>query len=395
MKTKTIFNRCKNNNHDPITPLLRSWRAVLVLFLLLLASCVETLDIDADGVKPKIVLNGIIEADSAISITISKTYPFTNNYYDNEWYRKKTGKKENPPNFLPHARPLLYVNDELKGALHFVKNDTSMSDNGSVFRSGFRPKVGDKIRIEVSNAGFESGWAETIIPQPILINQVDTSTYFYENTYGFPDTYTIPQDAKSMNLALGIDIQNPDKNRPGCYSIEIYQEWKVYNYYQYQLYNDIWWQTDSIIGSYTQKRNLYINRDKDPLLSNKVEDELLRFFLEKGNPLEMFYFTDKKFTNKKYKINTSVWGYYFHQRYEISYESKPVMHNDPITVEIRSMSPEMYQAFFRDYSEMEYLLHMFSEPKVTFSNVHSGAGVLGSFSTTKKRIEIPKYTGEY
>ena len=84
MKTKTIFNRCKNNNHDPITPLLRSWRAVLVLFLLLLASCVETLDIDADGVKPKIVLNGIIEADSAISITISKTYPFTNNYYDNE-----------------------------------------------------------------------------------------------------------------------------------------------------------------------------------------------------------------------------------------------------------------------------------------------------------------------
>ena len=394
MYKRRTFIKGNISEKRTLAPPLGGWGAVL-LILLLLPSCIDTLDVDQDGVKPKIVLNGIIEADSAISITISRTYPFTNNYYDNEWYRKQTGKNENPPNFLPNANPVLYVNDELKGALQFVRNDASMSDNGSVFQSSFRPKVGDKIRIEVSNTGYESVWAETIIPQPILINHVDTSTYYYENEYGYPDSYTVPKDAKSMNLALGIGIENPDKDKPGCYSIEIYQEWKVYNYYSYQTYNDIWWQTDSIIGSYNMRRNLYLNRDKEPLLSNKVEDELLRFFLEKGNPRDRFYFTDKNFTDKQYKINTSVWGYYFHSQYYPEYQSKPEMHSNPITIGIRSMSPEMYQAFFHDDSEMEYYIKLLSEPKITFSNVHNGVGILGSFTTTKKVIEIPKYTGEW
>ena len=59
------------------------------------------------------------------------------------------------------------------------------------------------------------------------------------------------------------------------------------------------------------------------------------------------------------------------------------------------MSPEMYQAFFHDDSEMEYYIKLLSEPKITFSNVHNGVGILGSFTTTKKVIEIPKYTGEW
>ncbi len=366
------------------------------LLLLLLPSCVETLGVDSENVKPKIVLNGIIEADSAITVKISKTYPFTNDFYSLTNYSKDVSPEDRRiPNLLPNAKPILYVNDELKGNLRFHKNDSTRGDNGSIFYSDFRPKVGDKIRIEVTATGFESIWAETIIPQPILINQVDTSTYYYENEYGYPDSYTVPKDAKSMNLALGIGIENPDKDKPGCYSIEIYQEWKVYNYYSYQTYNDIWWQTDSIIGSYNMRRNLYLNRDKEPLLSNKVEDELLRFFLEKGNPRDMFYFTDKNFTDKQYKINTSVWGYYFHSQYYPEYQSKPEIHDDPITIEIRSMSPEMYQAFFHDDSEMEYYIKLLSEPKITFTNVHNGVGILGSFTTTKKVIEIPKYTGEW
>lgn len=380
MKTKTIFNRCKNNNHDPITPLLRSWRAVLVLFLLLLASCVETLDIDADGVKPKIVLNGIIEADSAISITISKTYPFTNNYYDNEWYRKKTGKKENPPNFLPHARPLLYVNDELKGALHFVKNDTSMSDNGSVFRSGFRPKVGDKIRIEVSNAGFESVWAETVIPQPIQINQVDTFTFYKSTERRAGNDFYVPEDARPLNLALEINIENPDKKNDGFYTFEIYQEWLENKGTSYE---------------FLYRRSLDINKEKELLFSNKVEDELLRFFLEQGNAQTVYYFSEKSFTNKKYKINISVWGYYCHRQYESEHYYKPELHDDPLNIEITSLSPELYQLFYTDYSEMDFYIQLLSEPKVTISNVHNGAGILGSLSKTKRVIEIPQYKGEY
>ena len=392
---KKINNRY-NVVHRFITPPLGGWGALLFLFLLfflfLLPSCIETLDIDTKDIKPKIVLNGIIEADSAITVRISKTYPFTNDYYENDWYREQTGKSEKVPNLLPDAVPTLYINDVLQGELNFVKNDTSFSSNGSVFHSEIRPKVGDKVRIEVSAQGFETVWAETVIPQPIQIHQVDTSTFISKNKYGYSDSYVVPDDAKSLNMALGINIENPNKEKDGFYSIEIYQEWMIYYYW---IDEGGWMHPDIITSSYLNKRKLVLNTSREPLFSENTEDEVLNFFLENGNARDLFYFADKQFVNKQYKLNLSVWGYYFHQRYSSGYETKPVIHDEPLIIHILSMSPEMYRANYENYSEMDYYLQMFSEPEVTFTNVHNGVGVLGSCSSTKMKVVIPRYTGEY
>ena len=375
-----------------LNPPFGGWGGFFLFFLFLLPSCIETLDIDTKDVKPKIVLNGIIEADSAITVRISKTYPFTNDYYENYWYRQQTGKSEKVPNFLPDAVPTVYINDVLQGDMIFQKNDTSFSSNGSVFHSEVRPKVGDKVRIEVSAQGFETVWAETVIPQPIQIHQVDTNTFISTNKYGYSNNYVIPDDAKSLNMALGINIENPNKDKDGFYSIEVYQEWMIY-YHFVDEYG--WGHPDIITGSYLYQRRLLLNTSREPLFSENTEDEVLGFFLEDGNARDRMFFTDKQFVNKQYKLNLSVWGYYFHQQYSSGYETKPVFHDEPLTIHILSMSPEMYRANYENHSEMDYYMQLFSEPEVTFTNVHNGVGVLGSCSSTKKKVVIPRYTGEY
>ena len=387
LKTDNKFNVRKRILNPPFG----GWGGFL-FFLFLLPSCIETLDIDTKDVKPKIVLNGIIEADSAITVRISKTYPFTNDYYENYWYRQQTGKSEKVPNFLPDAVPTVYINDVLQGDMIFQKNDTSFSSNGSVFHSEVRPKVGDKVRIEVSAQGFETVWAETVIPQPIQIHQVDTNTFISTNKYGYSNNYVIPDDAKSLNMALGINIENPNKDKDGFYSIEVYQEWMIY-YHFVDEYG--WGHPDIITGSYLYQRRLLLNTSREPLFSENTEDEVLGFFLEDGNARDRMFFTDKQFVNKQYKLNLSVWGYYFHQQYSSGYETKPVFHDEPLTIHILSMSPEMYRANYENHSEMDYYMQLFSEPEVTFTNVHNGVGVLGSCSSNKMKVVIPRYTGEY
>ena len=391
---KYIFiniNKTYNKVKRTLNPPFGGWGGLL-FFLFLLPSCIETLDIDTKDVKPKIVLNGIIEADSAITVRISKTYPFTNDYYENYWYRQQTGKSEKVPNFLPDAVPTVYINDVLQGDMIFQKNDTSFSSNGSVFHSEVRPKVGDKVRIEVSAQGFETVWAETVIPQPIQIHQVDTNTFISTNKYGYSNNYVIPDDAKSLNMALGINIENPNKDKDGFYSIEVYQEWMIY-YHFVDEYG--WGHPDIITGSYLYQRRLLLNTSREPLFSENTEDEVLGFFLEDGNARDRIFFTDKQFVNKQYKLNLSVWGYYFHQQYSSGYETKPVFHDEPLIIHILSMSPEMYRANYENHSEMDYYMKLFSEPEVTFTNVHNGVGVLGSCSSTKKKVVIPRYRGEY
>lgn len=351
------------------------------LFLFLLPSCVETLDIDNKDIKPKIVLNGIIEADSAITVKISKTYAYTNDFYNIENYSKDVSPEDRRiPNLLPIANPKLYINDEPMGNLRFVKNDSTRWYNGSIFQSGYRPKIGDKVRIEVTAPGLESVWAETVIPQPIQINQVDTFTFYKSTERRAGNDFYVPEDARPLNLALEINIENPDKKNDGFYTFEIYQEWLENKGTSYE---------------FLYRRSLDINKEKELLFSNKVEDELLRFFLEQGNAQTVYYFSDKSFTNKKYKINISVWGYYCHRQYESEHYYKPELHDDPLNIEITSLSPELYQLFYTDYSEMDFYIQLLSEPKVTISNVHNGAGILGSLSKTKRVIEIPQYKGEY
>lgn len=360
-----------------LTSPLGGYGVLIFIFPFLLTSCIETLDIDTNDVNPKIVLNGIIEADSSITVSISKTYPFTNDYYENHGYGNSESTDTIVPNFLPEAKPIIYINDVLMGEMIFQKNDESFSNNGSVFHSEIRPKVGDKVRIEVSAQGFETVWTETIIPKPIQINQVDTNTFISENKWGYVSGYIVPEDAKSLNMALGISIENPNKDKDGFYAIEVYQEW-------IQYYND---------KKYARfyKKNLELNTSREPLFSENTEDEVLSFFLEARNAPYMVYFTDEQFVNKKYKLNLSVWGYYFHQEYA----SRTDYHYDPLIIHILSMSPEMYRATNNSYSEMDNVMYLFSEPEITFTNVHNGVGVLGSCSSTKTRVIIPKYEGEY
>lgn len=350
----------------------------LLLITITLYGCIDTWYLNEKDIVPKIVLNGIIEADSSVTIRISKTFPFTNNFLDNKSNRYTP--KDTIANLLPEAKPIIYINGERKGEMIFLGNDSTQNTDGSgsLFFADVYPRVGDKVRIEVSAPGFEPVWAETSVPRPIHIHRVDTATSINNTDRGSSDGYIVPSDARSLDMQLDIAVENKDHGE-GHYSICMYQEWIANENTEY---------------AFQKKRNLMPNTEKETLFSDMVADDILRFFLEEGNGFNTLYFTDKLFVNKRYTLNLSTWGYYFHTRYSDGIQ-KPKVHHEPIHIEIASMSPELYKALKVTYSETGGILSFFSEPTLTFSNVHNGVGVLGARSYTIHTIEIPPYTGEY
>lgn len=347
--------------------------------------CAEIFEINDSSVRSKIVLNGIIEPDSIVKIKVSKTYPLQ--YADTLQYNQIL-----PQAIIKNATLTLFVNDENIGKMTEISIDSNKYNTGTFFQSNYRPKCGDKIRIEASAQGFKSVWAETKIPDSILINKVDTSTYYFKNDYfidGYYDyientyhsvtsDFKIPTDAKSMNLNLKIGIENNNINE-NYYALSVYQKIKdTYNTWYYQPHIDL---------------------AKEPLFNNNnAKNSIYAFFSEESNSgYRAKIFRDDLFNNGKYTLNTSLWGYYFY-RIATYYGDGTVgvkMYNVPIEILIHSLSKELYNYILsHTNSSYEQIPYIF-ESNATYTNVHNGLGVVGAQTITKRKIVMKQYKGKY
>jgi len=350
--------------------------------LFLSVSCIETLEIDTKTVQPKIVMNGILEPDSIIKIKVSKSYNL-------EYTDTLDANRPLPQALIKDAILTLYVNDENLGPMTEAGVDGTRYHTGTFFRSKYHPKIGDKIRIEASATGLKSVWAETQIPKPIIINKIDTTTYYFKNDYhinGFYDyaenTYhsqgfnlKIPEDAKSINMRLKIDIEN-DNSINNYYAMSIYQKVK-------ETYNEFYFQT-------------HLDLTNEPLFNNSAKNAIYAFFLEEGDSeYNAMIFDDNLFNNGKYTINLSLWGYYFYKlKSYYGDETGDVVYNAPIEIYFDSLSKELYNYVLASknssYDEIPFIF----EKNTTYTNVHNGIGIVGSRAIAKTTINIPPYKGK-
>src|SRR5690554_5814410 len=147
--------------------------ALLIGILASLAACEKEIRINLDDYTPKIVMNGIISPDSIVEIGVSKSFMYTDTNSTNS--------------LLKNVALTLFINDERRETMQMARVDTIYGWDRldrpylamiSIFRSTIRPKAGDKVRVEASAGGFDPAWAETTIPEPPLVNRVDTATFF-------------------------------------------------------------------------------------------------------------------------------------------------------------------------------------------------------------------------
>ncbi len=358
----------------------------VVCMLILSTACERQLNVDFTNEKPLVAMHGVVEPDKPIEVTISKSFPFLNT--------------DTMAAYLKDASVNLYINGKFveKMALTSVDNSSHSSRRGrSFFRSTAQAQIGDRVRIEASAQELESAWAETVIPTPPTIGNVDTTTFLTmmgtDNPYAYHGYYpydNIPQISREpflRMLRLHIDVQRADNNHSQYFllnlSVVVDPEKTMYN---------------------ISRRSLYTDTQDDPIFANDPKNSLFDALFEKNSSFSgSVFFQDNIFKNDTYTLNVSTYGYYdVTVEYEKNEDGAPTKYkshtveNLPIEIKISSLASDWY-AYLKSKETGSYdddELGFISEPKITPTNVHNGIGFLGSMSYAYKRIETPPFSGK-
>lgn len=378
---------------------------ILSFVLFFLFSCEKEIHLNLPDYVPKIVMNGILSPDSLIEIGISKSFLYTDT---------TSGKS-----MLKNALLTLFINGEKRESLQFVRIDTTSGYDRlsnyyygvtSVYRSSVIPKTGDKIRIEASADGFSTVWAETTLPLPPTIHQIDTVTFFTTkrivNGSGF-DPYAPYSPEDYRNIIIEEKYRNMKiKMSVGHHS----QHGKPHFAFQVRT------MVNRSAGSSASEENyLYFYTNDDPVFKEYYRNNILEEMMSDLTSFDgikypnFVFFSDKLFKDKRYTLDFSVTDYYSIQKTYLDYWENPgdaiynynersviEVVNPPIDVIFTAVSPELHAYFrTRGYDPDDDIIgfKMFSEQETTFSNVHNGIGIVGAVSPTKAQIIVPPFPG--
>lgn len=357
---------------------------LLTALLLTVTGCERVITLDMENYVPKIVMNGILSPDSLIEVKVSKSFLYTDTLIDRSLMDKTT--------------LTLFINDEKQETLQKVRVDTVSGQDRffgysalvTVYRSTLHPRVGDRVRIEASAEGYIPAWAETTIPTPPTIHQVDTASFFTTKSIINNDHYSSPAEDgmfRNLRIKLAISTPAPDVGQHFLLQARLMAE-------EIQQYPGL------------PSRYLYLYTDDDPVFEeshhNSMLEELITDgYLEGKKHYNSAIFSNKVFRDNRYTLDFSVThlDYYY-----VTYEERetewgypyyvPInteRYNPPVEVLFTAISPELVPYFregnYDPNSDTESL-KIISEPELTYSNVHNGIGVLGATSAAKARIDF-------
>lgn len=361
-----------------------SFSVTIFVFIVLSVSCERQLDVDFSKETPLIVMNGVVEPDKPINISISKSFPFLDT--------------DNNAAYLKDVSVELHINGKFMEKMQLVRIDSARNNYRggiSYFRSTAHAKIGDRVRIEAKSQGLETAWAETVIPIPPSIEKADTVTFLSmaqsNNPYdyfGYGNTYDhIPEISREpffRILRLHIDVQRADNNQSQYFLLNLLAVIDP----EKMMYN-------------ISRRGLYIDTQDDPIFSNDPRNSLFDALFETNYSFSgSVFFQDNAFKNNAYTLNVSTYGYYDidieYEKDEAQKYKSHTVENLPIEIQISSLAPDWY-AYLKSKENGSYDddgLGFISEPKTTPTNVHNGIGFLGSMSHAVKIIQTPPFNGK-
>ncbi len=316
-----------------------------LLFSALFFSCREPIDINVPDTEKKIVLNGLINPDSVISVNLSKSISILD--------------KDDKIVFLENADVKIYENDVFKETLQY--------DTNGYYRGSIYPQIGKIYKVTAKYQNLDAVDAETNILNPPIISDINSDPQFQQETQtwynsdtGEPfDTtlYTLDR----LDVSITIDDPPADEN---YYFLTF-----TANLAQYQFYPPDY---EPVFVGYKMT-----SIDYDILNMNWENHYYSR-------NMNGYVFSDNLFNGTNYTLNASVrTGNYAGNGYT---EADNTL--DKIYVNLHSVTKDFYDYVisFSKYQDIDG--NPLAEPVNIKSNITGGFGFFSGYSTKKDSIMI-------
>ncbi|MCD4794886.1 MAG: DUF4249 domain-containing protein [Bacteroidales bacterium] len=296
-----------------------------VAIILIITACEKKLDIDIPEGEKHIVVNGIINADSLLTVSVSKSQ----NILDND-----------DISFLADADIKLYSNDI------FVEN--LLHVNSGVYISTVVPDISVNYKINVDYDNLKSVNADMILHNPVEIVSVDTVVEVHTNSNGEYGTY------QEYEIHYKIKIED-DGNTNDYYFLALSLIQPLYEYDEYGL--------PTFVGY--EEINEYFNTN-DPAFRDNNEFTLDGMF---GS-----VFTDELFNGTQYTVNIST-GHFFDD-----YDRKLDGEEYLIKVKLLTVTEDIYRYITSYNLNQKTKYDPFAQPVQIYSNIENGLGLFSGYT---------------
>lgn len=322
------------------------FKNIVFLFLILFAvsSCEKNIDFTGKVPESLVVVNGIVESDSILSIHISKSKFFLAN--GNEFAS------------VDNADVSVFVNGVYKEKLAPI--------SGGIYRASFVPSNNDSISYKIFVSGNKVIDCGAKMPSAPVIISIDTIhkqlSAYPTGTYStkLDGTYVLT-DTTGWRLSLEMKVKVKIKDAP--LKRNFYQVAPVF-----------------VIPKTSNSNNNstgYIEVTLEGLLSENDADDILDIS-DSYNYLNIF--PDDTFNAKEYVITYTIRGNTIVDVADID--------SSYLYLNLRELSADYYN--YLNTTQLQSSVDgFFSEQVQVFSNIKNGVGIIGSYSNSDATTKIP------
>ncbi len=329
----------------------------ITAFIFLFQSCETYIDFNGEETTPMLVVNSFCTPDSIITVNVSKS----------KFFLEENFKFD----FVNNAEVHLWVNGQLKEKL--------ISAGNGNYKALYKPKIGDIIKITAKNPVFSEVEGLVEVPSAVAIQKVDTTTNKLESTpllnYVYLPNNTYKKDTigfiHNIKLNFGIKFSDPPAQ----------------NYYRLVVKQRQYFEDGTII-----ENPFYFNSDDVVFGSVSVGN----IFNEKSYSY-YFEFSDELFDGKNYNLKFYC-NFYQYEYFDNEFSGKIVKpggetsEKSELLIDLQSIS-KSYYFYIKTLVANSSVTELFSEPVQIYSNVKGGIGVIGSYTPSVYKFEIPFFEG--
>lgn len=316
----------------------------LLFAALLVASCEKEIKFNRSEAEPLIVLNGVLMADSAISVQVSKTRFF-----------------------LENARKFTDI-DNAEVTLTSGANIERLKYSGNgVYTAAHIPRAGEKFELKVTASGLPPVSTSAAIPAHPQVGEVTTDHTFSESPLQLWSSGSMIEAGTSVYSDVKFKIPLTDMREEQNYYRLVVLKMEHY--------------ADHI-------QQTYLSDFSDAVFQSETPEAVMGM-TEQNNRYNIF--SDVRFNGTTYQLTFTdrvLREIKLLPQYEEYYSQSNVPLRVVYHIEVQQLSHD-YFLYLRTrdaYSGSEDI--PFMEPVQIFSNIENGTGILGSATISRKSIEV-------
>lgn len=309
---------------------MRNFKILLFVFIIILVfigiSCEKVINIDIEDAKIKIVLNGVINTDSAVIVHLTRSRHILDN------------ASISP---LTDATVKLFEDNNEIGVLSHIGN--------GFYKINFIPRKGHEYKITAEHSAYDDIYATTKINNPVPIISIDTFT-----SYG-------QYESKILNFNLKFTDPADESNYYMLTLVNSYlsKEWSD----TVQNIDTLYVGPDTTIVSITYGGYTLIPMKQ--YVYSTTEDIIVETQLYNGRG---FVFSDELINGKTYNLKFNADYYSFFGD------------TNKVYIQLKSISKELFLYFRSLQAHFNNQGDPFAEPVMVYTNVTNGLGIFGSQS---------------